>query len=52
MAAMPVAPAAYPATYTFDPPEKVANWRPLVHWLLAIPPSSFCMCSRHPTVAR
>jgi len=28
---------AYPATYTFDPPEKIANWRPLVHWLLAIP---------------
>jgi hypothetical protein len=27
----------YPATFTFDPPEKVANWRPLVHWLLAIP---------------
>ena len=29
--------AAYPATLTFDPPEKVANWRPLVNWLLAIP---------------
>lgn len=29
--------APYPATFTFDPPEKVANWRPLVHWLLAIP---------------
>jgi hypothetical protein len=28
---------SYPATFTFDPPEKVANWRPLVHWLLAIP---------------
>ena len=28
---------AYPATFSFDPPEKVANWRPLVHWLLAIP---------------
>jgi Domain of unknown function (DUF4389) len=27
----------YPATLTFDPPEKVANWRPLVNWLLAIP---------------
>jgi len=27
----------YPATFTFDPPEKVANWRPLVQWLLAIP---------------
>jgi len=29
--------APYPATFTFDPPEKVANWRPLVQWLLAIP---------------
>jgi hypothetical protein len=29
--------APYPATLTFDPPEKVANWRPLVNWLLAIP---------------
>ena len=28
---------SYPATFTFDPPEKVANWRPLVNWLLAIP---------------
>ncbi|HEV7526855.1 MAG TPA: DUF4389 domain-containing protein [Acidimicrobiia bacterium] len=28
---------AFPATFTFDPPEKVANWRPLVAWLLAIP---------------
>src|SRR2546421_5062748 len=27
----------YPASFTFDPPEKIANWRPLVHWLLAIP---------------
>ena len=27
----------YPATLTFDPPETVANWRPLVNWLLAIP---------------
>jgi hypothetical protein len=27
----------YPATLTFDPPERVANWRPLVNWLLAIP---------------
>jgi Domain of unknown function (DUF4389) len=27
----------YPATFSFDPPEKVANWRPLVNWLLAIP---------------
>jgi len=29
--------ASYPATFTFDAPEKVANWRPLVSWLLAIP---------------
>lgn len=29
--------APYPATLTFDPPEKIANWRPLVNWLLAIP---------------
>jgi hypothetical protein len=29
--------APYPASFTFDPPEKVANWRPLVQWLLAIP---------------
>ena len=29
--------APYPATFTFDPPEKVANWRPLVNWILAIP---------------
>jgi hypothetical protein len=29
--------AAYPASFTFDAPEKVANWRPLVNWLLAIP---------------
>jgi hypothetical protein len=27
----------YPATLSFDPPDKVANWRPLVAWLLAIP---------------
>jgi len=28
---------AYPAQFTFDAPERVANWRPLVQWLLAIP---------------
>lgn len=28
---------SYPATFTFDAPERVANWRPLVHWILAIP---------------
>jgi hypothetical protein len=29
--------AGYPATFRFDSPEKVANWRPVVNWLLAIP---------------
>jgi hypothetical protein len=29
--------AEYPASFTLDPPEKVANWRPLVNWILAIP---------------
>jgi hypothetical protein len=29
--------APYPATVTIDPAEKVANWRPLVNWILAIP---------------
>jgi hypothetical protein len=29
--------SSYPATLSFDPPERVANWRPLVNWLLAIP---------------
>lgn len=29
--------ADYPASFTFDPPAKIARWRPLVHWLLAIP---------------
>jgi hypothetical protein len=29
--------SGYPASFTFDPPDSVANWRPLVHWLLAIP---------------
>ena len=28
---------SYPATFRFDPPERIANWRPLVQWLLAIP---------------
>ena len=27
----------YPAALTFDAPPRVANWRPLVNWLLAIP---------------
>jgi hypothetical protein len=29
--------SAYPASFTFDPADRVANWRPLVHWLFAIP---------------
>ena len=28
---------SYPATFTLDPPERIANWRPLVQWLLALP---------------
>lgn len=27
----------YPARFAIDPGERIANWRPLVHWLLAIP---------------
>src|SRR5881296_1495081 len=27
----------YPATLTFDAPDRVRNWRPLVNWLLAVP---------------
>lgn len=30
-------PAEYPAELELDAPEEVANWRPLVHWLLAVP---------------
>ncbi len=32
----PAAPA-YPATLEIQPAEHIANWRPLVHWLLVIP---------------
>jgi len=28
---------AYPATLEVDRAERIANWRPLVQWLLAIP---------------
>jgi hypothetical protein len=35
-AGVPAGPT-YPATFTFDAPERIANWRALVHWLLAIP---------------
>ena len=34
---MEAASSPYPAALTFDGPEKVANWRPLVQWFLAIP---------------
>jgi hypothetical protein len=33
----PIPPSGYPATLEIDRPEHIANWRPLVHWLLAIP---------------
>jgi hypothetical protein len=32
-------PSGYPATYVLNPPETIANWRPLVQWLLALPHS-------------
>ena len=35
--APPTSASGYPVTLTFDSPEKIARWRPLVHWLLAIP---------------
>jgi hypothetical protein len=35
--AMEFASSAYPATLTVESPEKIANWRPLVQWFLAIP---------------
>lgn len=31
------APGGYPVTITFDLPDHVARWRPLVQWILAIP---------------
>jgi Domain of unknown function (DUF4389) len=34
---MSVPASAYPAVLTDQPPERIANWRPLVQWLLAIP---------------
>ena len=30
-------PGPYPAQLVFAPPERIANWRPLVQWLLAVP---------------
>jgi hypothetical protein len=29
--------AAYPASFSFDPPERVANWRAIAHVFMAIP---------------
>ena len=34
---MSVGASDYPATLDLEAPLEVANWRPLVHWLLAIP---------------
>lgn len=33
----PDASTGYPATFALDAPEKIARWRPLVQWFLAIP---------------
>nr|MCW2728256.1 hypothetical protein [Aeromicrobium sp.] len=30
-------PTGYPVSFQFSSPGKIARWRPLVHWLLAIP---------------
>src|SRR5206468_2993116 len=35
-AVQPAVPGA-PVTLTFDPPDRGANWRPMVNWLLALP---------------
>ena len=29
--------SSYPASFSLEPPDRIANWRPLVHWLMAIP---------------
>jgi len=34
---MPEGTSSYPATLAFDAPDRIANWRPLVQWLLVIP---------------
>jgi len=34
---MEIASTGYPATLTVETPPKIANWRPLVQWFLAIP---------------
>lgn len=33
----PTGTSGYPVSFTFNSPGKIARWRPLVHWLLAIP---------------
>jgi hypothetical protein len=33
----PAVERSYPVELELDAPEEIANWRPLVHWLLAIP---------------
>jgi hypothetical protein len=33
----PIPPGAYPVAVAFSSPGRIARWRPLVHWLLAIP---------------
>lgn len=33
----PIPPDAYPVAVAFSSPGPIARWRPLVHWLLAIP---------------
>ena len=30
-------PVVYPARLDLEAPDRIDNWRPLVHWLLAIP---------------
>jgi hypothetical protein len=29
--------SSYPASFALDPPDRIANWRPIVHVILAIP---------------
>lgn len=35
--ATPASGSDYPISLTFDHPERIGRWRPLVHWLLVIP---------------
>ena len=32
-----ITPSTYPLQLDFEAPEKIARWRPLIHWLLIIP---------------